>query len=379
MSTLKEQRQALLDNARGVVDAAKADGDRALSDPEQVKVKGFLDAVEGLDETIARAEKSQAIVDGLFGYGEDVEESTPGRGGSYPAKSHLSLSKTAPALFEALHRKAAGVASLVPIEFISGVVPATRTPLSLLEAIPAVRRTSPVYRFYQETTRTPNAGMVAPGGVKPESDFVPSSVDARLKVIATLSAPIDKFLVENDAPGLAEFIQSELVDAVQRKIESQIVTGDGLLENFVGFNSISGVQTVTGATTLLTGLRSALTKLQTASVVPSFWAVNPVDFELAQTTRNTSGNFDWAPDQPIGGGRLEAWGVPIVPTSAVVAGTAWAVGEGAVQLSVLGGMEVEWDRYGDLFKTNQMICRAETRANLDALRPFGLVKITLAA
>lgn len=378
MPTLTQQRQALLDNAHAVADAAKAD-DRDLTEPEQTQIKGFIDAAKGLDESIARAERTQEVFRQLSEAGGEWVESTPGRGGGFPVKSHLSLAKTAPALFEALHQKAAGVASLVPIEFISGVVPATRTPLSLLEAISAVRRTSPVYRFYQETTRTPNAGMVAPGGVKPESDFVPSSVDARLRVIATLSAPIDKFLVENDAPGLAEFIQSELVDAVQRKIESQIVTGDGLLENFVGFNSISGVQTVAGATDLLSGLRSALTKLQTASVAPSFWAVNPVDFEVAQTTRNTSGNFDWAPDQPIGAGRLEAWGTPLVATSAVAAGTAWAVGEGAVQLSVLGGMEVEWDRYGELFKTNQMICRAETRANLDALRPFGLVKVTLAA
>ena len=57
--------------------------------------------------------------------------------------------------------------------------------------------------------------------------------------------------------------------------------------------------------------------------------------------------------------------------------TAWAVGEDSVTLSTDGAMRVDWGTPNDTFTKNQLVARAETRANLDALRPSGLVKITI--
>lgn len=149
-------------------------------------------------------------------------------------------------------------------------------------------------------------------------------------------------------------------------------------EHLTGLNNISGVQTIPAAADLLTGVRTAITKLQTVSIQPSFVAVNPGDLEAAQLKRNTSGAFDWSVDgAPVEAGRARAWGVTLIPTAAVPSKTAWAVGEDTTLLSTDGQVRVDWGTPGDAFTKNQIVLRAETRANLDTLRPSGLVKITI--
>ncbi|WP_431280480.1 phage major capsid protein [Leifsonia poae] len=221
--------------------------------------------------------------------------------------------------------------------------------------------------------------MVAPGGTKPVSAITITSVDDHLRVVATLSDAVDRFALE-DSSTLQQYLSSTLSYAVQRAIEDQVVNGTGVGEEFHGWASQSGVQVVPAAPDLISGLRSAITSLQGVGIVPSFFAVAPGDFEAAQLARNSSGAFDWAVDgSPVNAGRQQAWGVAVVPTAAVPAGTAWAVGQGAVQLSTDGQMRVDWGTPGTAFEQNQLVARAETRANQDILRPSGLVKVTLTA
>ena len=378
MPTLIDQRTALLEKANTVIATAKADNDRPLTDPETDEVKSLLDQVDAVDERLARVKRSDEVFERVFSLDRDTVHPVPGSSDAWAdSKGRLSLAKAAPAAFTAMRKAPVAVGStVVEVELVPGIVPGDRTALTLLDAIPAVRRQSPVYRYLRESVRTPNAAPVAPGAAKPVSTFTVASVDDRLRVIATVSEAVDRFILE-DAVALRQFLEAELIDAVRRAIETQIITGDATGENFRGFNSISGTQTVTAATSLLAGLRSAQTKLQNVSIQPSFWAVNPTDLEKAQVTRNTSGNFDWSPEQPIGSGSLQAWGVPIIPTSAVPALTAWAVGDDSVTLSTDGAMRVDWGTPNDTFTKNQLVARAETRANLDALRPSGLVKITI--
>lgn len=56
--------------------------------------------------------------------------------------------------------------------------------------------------------------------------------------------------------------------------------------------------------------------------------------------------------------------------------TAWAIGEDCILPSTDGAVRVDWGLVADKFVKNKVTFRAETRANLDALRPSGLVKIT---
>ena len=123
-------------------------------------------------------------------------------------------------------------------------------------------------------------------------------------------------------------------------------------------------------------LRSALTKLETVGLGARGFAVSAADWEEVESTRNTSGNFDVG--GPVDAGTRKAWGAPVAVVPGVPAGTAYLIGEGSVVLRQdAGGVKADWGTPGDAFKLNQLVARTETRVNLDVLKPFGIVKITL--
>ncbi len=64
---LKEQRKSKFDQAQALVDGAKGD----LTAAEKSTFDGLVSEVKSLDETIARATKSQATITGLARLGFD--------------------------------------------------------------------------------------------------------------------------------------------------------------------------------------------------------------------------------------------------------------------------------------------------------------------
>lgn len=374
MSTLAEQRRTLLDQANAVITSAKADNDRTLTDAEEQQVKGFLDSLESLDQTIARAERTNEIFAKLNS-GPDVAE---GASGSI-AQGRIDLKQAAAPAFTALRQKGlvAGSSIAVDTPILAAIAPADRAPVSLLDVIPVSVR-GVVYRYLQQTTRTNLAAAVAAGGTKPVSLFTVTSVDARLRVVAHTSEPIDKYLLE-DAVNLRRFVESELLDGLQHELARLIILGDPAgtnAEEFKGLNLTSGTQTATGIG-LVTALRQSVTKLEDVSMQPSVFVVNSGDWATAQITRNTSGAFDWSIDgAPVNAGRRQVWGTPVITSANVPTGTAWALGEGAVELGTDGRVAIEWSDDG-LFTTNQLRARCEGRFHLDVFRPGGVVKVTV--
>lgn len=146
MATLKEQRTALLDQAHSIIDAAKAANDRDLTDAEEQQVKSLLDSIDSLDDSIARSERVGALLHRINNGPETVEPS-PGRTGTFPTKSHVSLGRVAPEAFAAMRKAPVAAGStVIEVELVPGIIPADRAPLTLLDALPAVLRESPVYR-----------------------------------------------------------------------------------------------------------------------------------------------------------------------------------------------------------------------------------------
>ncbi|MFD4420249.1 phage major capsid protein [Agromyces sp. NPDC058484] len=374
MSTLLQQRQALLDQANAVIASAKADNDRTLTDDEEQQVKGFLDGIESLDESIARSERMDAIFSKLNNMPETID-TAPGS----ITQGRLSLKQAAAPAFTALQEKALVAGSSITVEtpILADITPSDRAPISLLDVIPVTVR-GVVYRYLRQTARTNLAAAVAAGGTKPQSTYTVTSTDARLRVVAHTSEPIDKYLLE-DAVNLRRFVETELLDGLQHELERLIILGNpggANAEEFTGLNLQSGTQTATG-TSLVAALRQAITKLENVSAQPSVFVVNAGDFETAQTTRNTSGAFDWGVDgTPVDAGRRQAWGVPIITSANVPANTAWALGAGAVELASDGRIAVEWSDDG-LFTKNQVRARCEGRFHLDAFRPGAIVKASV--
>ena len=374
----QETRAAAIKAAQDIVSNASTEG-RELTALEQKSVDETVANIKAQDE---RWRKSAALVQAIGGVGDDNGNSA----------GRLSFRSVADDMTRGMKSYADAVSP-----FAKGLTPTGETIVSiplvntdplaggavhehtprLVDVLAATRRESPVYSFLRQAViATPGgAGVVAPGGLKPTKKLGVERVDSRLRVIAVLSEPVDKYLLE-DASNLRTWVGAELGDAIEAELENQVLTGNGTGENFQGLATLTGVQTQAYTDDLLVTVQYGLSKLQNLGIDPEFVALSAADWLTIQTTRNASGSFDVG--GPIDATKRTAWGTPVVVVAGLAAGTGYVVGRDALVISTDGrGVRVEWGTPGDTFAHNQVVARVEGRFNLDVPKPHGVVKLAL--
>lgn len=390
----KAERVAAIKNAQSIIDRAKAAG-RDITPAEAAEIKSITDAIDAFDAREADAEKAAitaksaalvAAVGAVDGYrtapnGDPLSPKSLGR---------LSLKNLAPDLVAGMSRysRALNAKGLTPsgeavvaVPLVSpNPLPGTSSherPPRLIDVLPAAARAVGSYSFLRQSViGTPGAAtVVEPGAVKPTKKLGIERVDATLKVIAVLSEGIDKYLLE-DAGNLATWVASELADAIEAALETEVLSGDGTGAHFTGLANTTGIQTQTFQTDGITTVQHGLSKLETIGVAPQFVALAPADWLKIQTTRTVGGTFDVG--GPISATERTAWGVQVVTVPGLPAGTGYVVGEDSLVISTdNAGVRVEWGTPGDSFTRNEVIARVEGRFNLDVPKPHGIVKLTL--
>lgn len=389
---LKQQREAAIAAAQQIVDRAKAAG-RDFTESEQAETKGHFAEAERLAALIDRAEKSAALVTAIGGL--EPNEVSWSHDGYQPAglsagAKVLALTGTAAKVHAGqIASKALGTTGgfgtkavletgsvVTPVPLQSGIIEQGKVPASLLEMLPVTVRSGPTYRYLRQTARTNNAAIVAAGGTKPTSVFTIEEVDGKLEVFAHLSEPIDKYLL-SDAAELSRFIGAEMLYGLNLAVETEVLSGAGTAGHLTGILATSGVQTQAFSVDKLTTLRAAITKLESIGYTASAFGLNPADWETIETTRNTGGNFDL--NGPVDRAGRKVWGVPVVLSTGLTAGTALALDASAATISTdAQGIETKWsDQSGDLFDKNQLKVRTEGRFNIDVVAPAAIVVATL--
>jgi len=252
-------------------------------------------------------------------------------------------------------------------------------PPRLLDSLPSSPR-SAAYSFLRQTvvSNPGAAGVVAPGGLKPTKRLGVRRVDDRLRVVAVLSEPTDRFLLEDEV-SLSTWVAGELADAILTALEEEILTGDGTGEHFTGLAHTVGVQTQEFAVDPLVTVQHGLSKMQALGIAPSVVALSAADWLAIQTTRNASGGFDVG--GPVDSTAQTAWGTRVVVVPGLAAGSGWIIGDQTVVLSYDGdaALRTDWGRPGDAFSRNEVVARVEGRFNLDVLRPHGIVQLDMTA
>lgn len=369
----KIDRNSAIEEAMRTIKSAISEK-RELRDDERARVDELKSAVDSYD---AKAAEGTALLKELGGAGGDS-----GNGD----RQYLDLGSKA--LVKEYVRKmqaASGSKALAATGDVTVGLPLVNTtPValnrpanSILQLLPVVQR-APYYTFLKQSTSADNAAVVAPGALKPTSTMGLVKVQNRLRVVATLSEPIDRFVLEDNS-NLEAFVASQLTGAVMSELEDQILNGDGTGENFTGLLNTSGIQThtATSADRLVT-LFEALAKLESAGVAPSAIVLPSTDWTAIATTRNTGGGFDMG--GAIDTATRRVWGTPAVLSNRLTAGTALVLGEGAVELGRdAGGIRTDWGTPGDAFTKNQLVARTEGRFSVDVLNPLGVVEVDLTA
>lgn len=262
-------------------------------------------------------------------------------------------------------------------QYISQPISFRREPNRVGDLFPAVQATSSVVDYYR-LTGSAAATTVAEGAAKPQSD-----VSATLKVlpmskIATWVAVTDEVLA--DFPSFQSVISEDLGRGVILAESDQVLNGNGTAPNMAGLLlAATGTltQTVAASTNPLDALNTAIVSLRTGAsfVEPDAVLLNPVDSGKIRVVKAV-GSGEYFAGSPFESGPPSIWGIKVVQTTAIAAGTA-VVGnfaEGGVMF-VREGLNIRVDPY-TLATSNVVRLIAEGRSALAVTRPTNFVKLT---
>lgn len=378
------KRYGALDAAQAIIDKAAHEG-RDLTDSEAIEVTKNHDTIKSIDATLEESRRLQEALDGLG--------NPRGQSGAKQGRvTRLSFKGLGPRMATGMidYSRRVGLSKgLVPAgESIIAIMPEEVSPLPsaegerpprLLDVLPSAKRPAAYSYLKQVVIGEPGAaGVVAPGELKPTKKLGVRRIDDRLRVVAVLSEPVDRFLLD-DETSLNTWVAAELADAVLSALEDEILNGDGTGEHFTGLANTSGTQLQPFTVDPLVTVRHGLSKLQTLGIDASTVALAASDWLSVQTTRNASGGFDVG--GPIDATAQTAWGIPVVVVPGLDAGTGWVIGADTTLLSYdhEAALRIDWGTPGDAFTRNQVVARVEGRFNLDVLRPHGVVQLDLSA
>ena len=234
-----------------------------------------------------------------------------------------------------------------------------------------------------ESTTTADPGsMNAANGVKPESALALAKVTETVRTIAHWLPATTRAL--SDAGQIRTLIDTFLRYGLEEELEDQMVNGSGSGENFTGISNVSGVQSqplVLNGTDpdLLATTRKARTLVRTVGrSIPTAYVMNPSDWETIDLLQDNENRYYFG--GPMRMGQPTLWGLPVVESEAVPAGTAYV---GDWRKAVL------WDReqasitvsnsHANFFIRNMVAILGELRAAFGVLQPTAFVEIDMSA
>jgi HK97 family phage major capsid protein len=279
---------------------------------------------------------------------------------------------------------ASGAAGGVFPTYQTGVVPILLRRLTLAQLLPGGAISGGSLIYPKESSITNAAAAVAEGGAKPGSDLNVVQVTENLTKIATSLKVSDETL--QDFAAAQSYIDGRLGLFVQLEEENQLLNGSGSGVNVTGLLNRSGLATAQakGSDSAIDAIFKQITRIRSVSFVdPDGIVINPTDWQGIKLSKDSNGQYyaggpftgAYGTSQP-GGDSL--WGLPVVVTPLIAAGTA-LVGSFAMCAQVFrkGGLRIEATNSNeDDFLNNLVAVRAEIRELLAVYRPSGFGKVT---
>jgi HK97 family phage major capsid protein len=256
-----------------------------------------------------------------------------------------------------------------------GIVGGVEQPLTLEAFLPRVPTTSGAIEYTKETGFTNNAAETAEGAQKPESVLTWSLVNQPIATVAHL-IKISRQLAA-DAPALSAFVDERMRYGVDRRVETQLVSGDGVAPNIAGFMK-SGNFTAHGIADAALGtvlkklvlIRTIMGNLENIGYTPDAIILNPsdwasIDIALFTTAAGQTMRSVNEAGQPV------LFGVRVIPSVGMTADTV-AVGAFRQACTIYDREQLTVDMSesdGDNFAKNLITIRAERRLALAVERP----------
>jgi len=245
-------------------------------------------------------------------------------------------------------------------------------PLRLLDLFPTGTTDSNSIEYVQVVSVPGSANVVAEGSVKPQSGLDLEDATAPVRTIAGW-IKVNRQAMD-DAAGLSSLINTLLPYDVRRKIEYQILRGDGNGQNLSGILDQTGI----GAPTFVSGdniadaILRAMTVVVLADAEPNFAALHPLDWQdlLLMREDNAARTGMYLYGGPASMAAATIWGLSITPTVAINQGEPLVGDSMGATLLVREGVNVKTsDSDQDDFVRNRVTVLAEARVAFPVWRP----------
>ncbi|MCM2427380.1 phage major capsid protein [Streptomyces sp. RKAG337] len=227
------------------------------------------------------------------------------------------------------------------------------------------------------------AAVVAEGGDKPKTGpFTFDLITTTLKTVAHW-VPITRQAADDDSQ-LMGYINGRLVYGLEYKLDREILTGNGStqMQGILTTSGIGTYQPASGNTDAkLITVRKAKTQGELAMYAPDAIVMNPLDWQDIELDTDANGQFRVITTVTDSGAPMRIWGLTVVTSVAMTAGTALLGGfrMGATLWERQGITILMTDSHADYFTANTLVILAERRANVAVHTPAAFVKITFAA
>lgn len=263
-----------------------------------------------------------------------------------------------------------------------GVVRQLYRPVKLLDVIPSSVMEGLSFTYVRESgSLDSGAAETAEGSLKPEETGLDLTNEGTVVAVTVAAWKKVQRQSLDDLAGLAAMLQTRLTYLVQRRIEAQIVAGNGVGGNILGVLATTGIGSIAYDATKTASdlILEGLTAVRLANAEPDAILLNPTTYAgmLAQKASgsgerlDSSGAFDSPADS--------VWGVPVIQSAVIGTNQAICADWGrATTVYVREGLNLRTsDADQDDFVRNQVTLLAESRIGLATWQPSAVCEVAL--
>lgn len=258
-------------------------------------------------------------------------------------------------------------------------------PFRVLDLIPKATTDSDTVEYVSRTSRTNNAAETAEAtssadGALPESATAFAVNTTAVQLIGHFIPATTRAL--EDEGQLRGLLENDLVGGVFNRLDTQLVSGNGSSPNLRGILNTSNIQTqALGSDSRSDAFHKAMTAIRIDSAVndnlmPDAVVLHPSDAEDMYLEKNANGDYVYGAPSAAERGRI--WGLPIVESLALTAGTGivGAFRQGA-RLWIRRGISVSaTESHDDWFIREIVAIKATMRAAFAAYYPDAFAQVT---
>lgn len=258
-----------------------------------------------------------------------------------------------------------------------GYVPSAQMQPTLLDLIPWGNTDQAAVIYMEETTFTNNAAERAEGANNAgEAALALTQQTSNVREIAVW-LPVTREQMD-DVSLVQSYVNNRLTLMLRRRLNTQLMSGNGVAPNLAGIIGMAGVQTqAKGADPTMDAIHKGITLVRvTGAAEPSAIAMHPNDWQDVKLTRTADGIYILGNPGDAGIDRL--WGLPVISDPAVTENTA-VVGDFAnyCQIAQKQGIVFELsDSHAGLFIQRTLAILASIRIAFVVYRPAAFCQVT---